>query len=64
MPGWIMFMVEISGSLGPTTLLTAFWAVSWVFGSIAVWMVRPPRLTLFSRSSTVLPRLGMVSSVR
>ena len=31
-PGWIMFMVEISGSFGPTTELTFFCARSWVFG--------------------------------
>ena len=35
-PGWIMFMVEMIGSFGPTTWLTFFWARSWVFGSIGV----------------------------
>ena len=63
-PGSIMFMVEISGSFGPTTLDTAFWAMSWVFGSIAVWIVSPPRLIRLSRSSTFLPRLGVSSRVR
>jgi hypothetical protein len=35
-PGWIMFMVEMTGSLGPTTALTLFSARSWILGSIAV----------------------------
>ena len=63
-PGWIMFIVEISGSLAPTSLLTFFCARSWVFGSMAVWIVRPPRLIMVCRSSVVLPRLGVFSRVR
>ena len=35
-PGWIMFMVEMTGSRGPTTALTFFSARSCVLGSIAV----------------------------
>ena len=63
-PGWIMFMVEITGSFGPTTALTRRWARFWVFGSMAVSITSPPRLTMFFRSLTVLPRLGVCSSDR
>ena len=63
-PGWIMFMAPITGSVGPTTLLTARWTVSWVFGSIAVVTVRPPRLMALTRSSGVAPRLGVSASER
>ena len=52
-PGWIMFMVAITGSFGPTTRATDSSACRWVLGSIAVWMVSPPRLIVASRSSRV-----------
>ena len=63
-PGWIMFIVEMSGSFGPTTRATDFSAWRWVLGSIAVWMVSPPRLIVASRSSRVTPRLGSFSRLR
>ena len=59
-----MFIVEMTGSCGPTTALTFRWARFWVLGSIAVWITRPPRLTMFSRSLAFLPRLGVFSSDR
>src|SRR4051794_10317152 len=43
-------------SFGGTFVLTAFQAAFITLGSIAVRMVRPPRLRLFSRSCGVSPR--------
>ena len=62
--GWTSTTEPQTGSSGEIMFATAASAESCAVGSMRVWMVRPPRLRRFSRSSRVSPMLGIFIRVR